>query len=173
MKRGLPVRIRAARPSDAAAVAALLRPYARAGLVLPRPAGEIAAQAGSFLVAYRVRRRDSRGRGDGTPVGRAPVVGCVSVRDYGTGLVEVRSLAVAASGAGKGLGTRLVRRAVGLAHTFGARRVFALTLRPHLFERLGFRVVEKERFPEKVWADCRLCAKRERCDEIAVLLDLR
>jgi amino-acid N-acetyltransferase len=41
------------------------------------------------------------------------------------------------------------------------------------FERLGFAVTDKERFPEKVWKDCVVCPLQHACDETAVVMDLR
>jgi amino-acid N-acetyltransferase len=158
--RGTHAHIRPARAAEAAAIASLLAPYAALDLVLPRSPAEIEAQIGAFLVAV----------GAAAQSGNGPLLGCVSLRDYGNGLFEVRSLAVTAACSGQGIGSQLVRDAVRLAGERGAERVFALTLRPHLFARLGFRTVPKELFPEKVWADCRRCKKREHCDEVAVLL---
>ena len=40
---------------------------------------------------------------------------------------------------------------------------------PGFFISLGFKEVEKEMFPEKIWADCLKCAKFNCCDEKAVL----
>lgn len=149
--------IRTAVPEDAEAIKGLLEPYVADGTVLPRSTDEIRAAAADFLVA----------EADGRPVGS------VALREYGPLLVEIRSLVVRADMAGRGLGSRLVTAAVAEARRRGARRVFALTLRPGLFERLGFVQVDRDLFPQKVWADCRLCPKRERCDEVAVGLDLR
>lgn len=145
--------IRRARLGDAGAIASLMAPYAAIGLVLPRSEIEIKAHVGEFLVACREER----------------VCGCVALRDYGDGLMEIRSLIVAEEYSGAGLGSRLVESAVENARTAGNERIFALTMRPHLFIRLGFHVVNKERFPQKVWTDCARCRKRENCDEIAVL----
>jgi len=51
----------------------------------------------------------------------------------------------------------------------GVPRVFALTLEPDFFEKLGFEVVKKETLPMKVWSDCAKCPKQQNCDEIAVV----
>jgi amino-acid N-acetyltransferase len=150
------VLIRPAHPVDAVAIVGLLDPYVAEGIVLPRTAAEVSASAGDFLVA------ESNGL----------VVGAVAVRDYGHYLVEIRSLVVSSAVAGQGLGSELVAAAVGLARERGARRVFALTLRPGLFERQHFLQVDRDLFPQKVWADCIHCPKRCRCDEVAVALDL-
>ncbi len=151
-----PASIRPALAADAAAIVALLQPYVPAGIVLPRSEDEVRAASGDFLVA------EADGR----------AVGAVALRDYGSYLVEIRSLVVHPDLAGKGLGSALVAAAVDLARERGARRVFALTLRPQLFERLGFLLVERDLFPQKVWNDCSTCPKRERCDEVAVAMDL-
>ena len=47
-------------------------------------------------------------------------------------------------------------------------RVFALTLEPTFFDRVGFEVVSKDDLPMKVWSDCARCPKQQNCDEIAV-----
>ena len=149
------LQFRPAQEEDAERIAALLVPYAREGLVLPRSAAEIRGHIADFLVTER----------------GGLVLGCVALRDYGRGLHEVRSLVVAPEAAGHGIGTQLVNAAVHLARTREASRVFALTLRPHLFCRLGFVEVDKTMFPQKVWLDCARCLKRDQCDEVAVLLD--
>jgi amino-acid N-acetyltransferase len=148
--------IRPAEPPDAQAIVSLLDPYVADGIVLPRTADEVRACAGDFLVA----EQDGR------------VVGAVALRDYGGLLVEIRSLVVHTALTGQGLGSRLVAAAVAEARQRGARRIFALTLRPGLFERQHFLQVDRDLFPQKVWADCIKCPKRNRCDEVAVALDL-
>ncbi|MDT8390910.1 MAG: GNAT family N-acetyltransferase [Lentisphaeria bacterium] len=130
---------------------------ARAGEVLPRPIHEIRHHIADFIVAMDPDNR---------------VIGCVALRDYGKGLFEVRSLVVDEGNRGQGLGSRLVMQCLELAVKRGAHSLFALTYHPDLFTRQGFAVVPKERFPQKVWADCRHCAKQDRCDEIALVIDL-
>ncbi|MBA7615719.1 hypothetical protein ES703_23004 [subsurface metagenome] len=63
----------------------------------------------------------------------------------------------------------LVTAALEQAGQLGVPRVFALTLEPDYFEKLGFKVVEKETLPMKVWSDCAKCPKQQNCDEIAVI----
>ena len=146
--------IRAAAPADAQAIVRLMTPYVKEGLLLPRPAEDIRSR--DFLVA------ESEGQ----------VRGCVALRDFGDGLHEVRSLAVHPESVGSGVGSRLVSMAVRLAAERGCRRLFTLTRRPRLFQRQGFRRVPMSLFPEKVWSDCSVCPRRDRCDESALLLDL-
>ena len=51
----------------------------------------------------------------------------------------------------------------------GVQRVFALTLVPDFFERVGFTAIRKEDLPMKVWSDCAKCPKQSECDETAVI----
>ena len=98
---------------------------------------------------------------------------CTALRDFGDGLYEVRSLAVCRKFNNRGLGSQLVSRVLDQLRTQKRpARVFALTYRAHFFCRLGFRIVGKEMFPQKIWSDCSVCAKKDCCDETAVLLEL-
>jgi amino-acid N-acetyltransferase len=58
------------------------------------------------------------------------------------------------------------------ARLLGIGTVFALTLQDVFFHKLGYRTVQKEMFPLKVWADCRQCPKINACDEIAVVKEV-
>lgn len=148
------VLVRAAEPADIPAIHRLLSFYARQGIVLERSEEDLAFYLRNFSVAEL----------DGA------VVGCMAVRDFGNGLLEVRSLAVAPERQGGGVGRRMVEAAKErLARERGDFRLFALTLAPDFFQRLGFAVVAKELFPEKIWHDCSQCPKQDHCDEIAVL----
>ena len=69
---------------------------------------------------------------------------------------------------GSGVGRRIVEALMARASRLGVREVFALTRRPDFFERLGFSVADKDRFPQKIWVDCERCPRRDACDEIAV-----
>ncbi len=144
---------RAAVKSDSAAMVELMKPAVDSRLVLPRTQVEIEEHIERFLVA------EAGGR----------VIGCVALRDFSEGLFEVRSLVVDKSCEGRGVGSELVKLAMSRARECQGLRLFSLTYRPRLFARLGFAQVDKGLFPQKVWADCSKCAKREQCDEIAML----
>jgi N-acetylglutamate synthase-like GNAT family acetyltransferase len=150
------VAIRAATAADVAAIAALVASHARRGSLLPRSPQAIRHSLADWLVA------ENEGR----------LLGCVSLLAYTSGLVEVRSLAVADDAQGQGIGRRLVA-----ALTVEARRrrvptLFALTRAVRFFEHCGFTVTDRARFPEKVWRDCRLCPVLSHCDETAMVLSL-
>jgi amino-acid N-acetyltransferase len=63
----------------------------------------------------------------------------------------------------------LVAAATEQVAELGLPKVFALTLNPDFFEKMGFKIVEMDSFPMKVWSDCASCPKQENCDEIAVI----
>ncbi|MCZ7574804.1 MAG: N-acetyltransferase [Ardenticatenaceae bacterium] len=151
------VTIRRARLGDAPAIADLINHYARQGLMLPKSLVQVYEHLREFLVA-----EDESGA----------IVGCGALRLMWHDLGEVRSLAIAERAQGQGAGRRIVEQLIDEARTMGLVRLFALTYQEAFFGRLGFEVVTKQNFPQKVWADCRACPKRHACDEIAMVLVL-
>ena len=148
--------IRPAKIGDVPSIAKLVDLYAQDGQMLPRPLAEIYEHLRDYVVT----------EWDGG------IVGCGALQVVWDSLGEIRSLAVHREDQGKGLGTDMVRYLLEEARRIELRRVFALTYRPHFFERLGFREVPKETLPHKVWRDCLNCTKFPDCDEVAVILDL-
>jgi amino-acid N-acetyltransferase len=148
--------VRPATQQDVQAIADVVSAHARQGQLLPRSAENIRASLGNWLVA------ELEGR----------VVGIGSLLDMSSTLVEVRSLAVLPAYRSYGIGGLLVRGLVERARKRGIPTVFALTRAVPFFERLGFVVTDRQRFPEKVWTDCVICPLYDRCDETAVVLEL-
>ena len=54
----------------------------------------------------------------------------------------------------------------------GLKHVFALTYKPHFFERLGFKIIDKQQLPHKVWSICIDCLKFPVCDEVAMQIEV-
>ncbi len=150
------MKIRPAVIEDAAAICRVINYHAERGRMLHRSLESVYEALREFLVA------DDGGQ----------VVGCVAVDIYWGDLAEVKSLAVAPDRRGAGIGTQLVEAAVRDARRLGLRKLFALTYEKEFFLRRGFRVVRREKLPEKVWRECLACPKSEACDEIAMILDL-
>ncbi len=148
--------IRDAVETDVMSIHLLLAGYAREQLLLARPPEDILYHLANFVVAEK----------DGK------LIACGALRDFGSSLFEVRSLAVDSCHAGKGLGSQIVGYLIERAKRKRPCRVFALTYHPALFMRLGFHRVTKELFPPKIWCDCSKCPKKDNCDEEAVLLEL-
>ena len=147
--------LRPAELQDVRNIHLLLHDYALQGVLLDRSEEDITLYLKNFTVAV-----DETGA----------LLGCMAVRDFGNDLLEVRSLAIQPDMRKGGIGRKLVAKAIArLDEERDNYRLFALTLQPGFFERLNFEIVEKELFPEKIWADCVHCPKRERCDETAVI----
>lgn len=149
--------IRPARPTDVPQILALLNEHVRRGDVLPRTAESIRDTLPDWLVGVD---------GDGD------LVACVSLLFYTEALAEVRSLAVADKVKGQGWGRTIVKALLTQARRQGVPTVFALTRAVGFFQKLGFAITQKERFPLKVFRDCLACPLFEACDETAVVLHL-
>ncbi len=152
----LAVKVRKALDGDVEDIWSLLVKYSKMRLLLPRTREDIRGRLSNFHVA----ELDGR------------FAGCVALRNFGGGLYEVRSLAVPEELIGHGVGTALVKDLVSHMSAHAPCRLFALTYRDEFFKALGFRVVDKSLFPEKIWSDCSICPKKESCDETAVMLEL-
>jgi len=150
---GTTAHVRRARQHDVDAISALLAEYARMGNVLPRARTEIVRH----LDLFRVAEAGSR------------VIGCGALEIFTPDLAEIRSLVVAGAHKGTGAGRLLVERLIEDARGRGHSRLMALTYVPGFFQRLGFEIVPKDMFPEKVWGICVRCYRFNNCDEIAVL----
>jgi amino-acid N-acetyltransferase len=149
----LDVRYRVARPADVPAMAALVNGFAAERLMLPKSPESIALAVDDFIVAT-----DGNGR----------LLGCGGLHEYSPSLAELVSLAVSSSAHGLGIGRSLVDRVERLGRARGTAALLALTLAPAFFLRLGYHVVDRSLFPEKVGADCAGCARRAACREICV-----
>ena len=94
------------------------------------------------------------------------------MRDFGGNLYEVRSVVVAPEDQGKGVGRAMIEAIIaGMRLRSGRWRLFTLTGQPEFFMRLGFHIVDRRQFPEKIWSDCANCPKNECCDEVALMIE--
>ena len=103
----------------------------------------------------------------------ADVVACGELAELGGRVAEVRSLVVAPSQRGRGVGTRLLAALVETARDHGYPLLCAFTHDPRPFLRLGFSIVPHHWVPEKISTDCRSCVWFRRCRQYAVVLDLK
>ena len=149
--------IRRARLEDVEPMYWLLEGYAKQGLVLPRQIQDIYRNVREFIVA--VDEKDQ-------------VLGCGGLRIYTPVLGEIVALAVNENCHGQGVGRRIVETLLRDARGMDLCRVFAMTLQPVFFEKLGFEAQHIALFPEKIAIDCSGCAKRATCAEITMVLDL-
>ncbi len=147
------MKVRGAKISDAKAIYSLINSYAERDKMLFRSIADIYENLQAFTIAET----------DGN------VVGCCALQIIWSDLAEIKSLAVDQANTEKGIGKMLVAAAIDQATKLGLSRVFALTLDPDFFQKLGFKIIEKDTLPMKVWSDCAKCPKQQNCDEIAVI----
>jgi len=150
------MKIRNARIPDAREICRLINYYAEHDKMLFRPLAEVYENLQTFWVAE---------------IDDA-VVGCCALEIVWSDLAEIKSLAVDPDHRKQGVGAALVNTAVEEARRLGVPQVFALTLEPGFFGKLGFEVVTKEVLPMKVWSDCARCPKQQDCDEVALVKSL-
>ena len=142
---------------DIGAMQKLVEPQVEAGIILTRSDNEISTNIRSYTLAFE---------GD-------ILAGFVALHIHTARLAEIRSLIVDDAYRGEGIGTMLVKKAVGEAKNLGLEEVLALTYKQSFFEYLGFVEIAKESLPEhKIWADCIKCKHFPVCNEISLIKNL-
>jgi amino-acid N-acetyltransferase len=151
-------RIRKAHIRDVVPIQKMLGRFAQQGKLLPRSLSELYTNIRDMFV--------------GVDADSSQVVGCCSLHIVWEDLAEIRSLAVDEAWQGRGCGRQLVQACLEEAVELGIQRLFTLTYETAFFEHMGFRVVDKNVFPQKIWADCLHCPKFPECDEVALVYDV-
>ncbi len=165
------IQLRPATEEDVSAIAALVNGFAAQNLMLPRTEESILQSLPDWLIALTRPEPDPEPADE--PLGGCPqLLGCGSLVALTEQLVEIRSLAVAPAGQGKGIGRRIVEELVQVATARGYAQICALTLQESFFQKLGFDVVDRWSISPKLWQDCIYCPKFHHCDEVAVARNL-
>jgi amino-acid N-acetyltransferase len=149
--------IRKARIADVVEIQKMLRDFADTGSLLARSLSELYTTIRDIVVYENEDRR---------------IIGCCALHIVWEDLAEIRSLAVLETYQRHGIGRRLVEECISEASGLGIGKIFTLTYEVEFFKRLGFRMVDKNMFPQKVWSDCLNCPKFPNCDESALVLDV-
>jgi amino-acid N-acetyltransferase len=137
---------------DAAAIRRLIDAHTGDGTLLPRSLPELCENIRDFVVV----------------VDRGVVVGCGALHLYGEHLAEIRSIAVVPAARGRGAGRLLVKALLREASRHQVTCVCVFTRIPEFFAPFGF-AVTYETLPDKLYKDCRRCARRHACDETAMI----
>jgi len=148
--------IRKAKLKDVKDIQRLIKLYSTRGGILPRSLSELYDHLRDFFVFVRNRK----------------VLGICALHICWEDLAEVRSLAVQEEDRNKGIGAKLVKACLEESRDLGVQRVFALTYQTDFFKRLGFKKVDKNMLPHKIWTDCLKCVKFPDCDEVALIKDI-
>ena len=152
--------IRNARMGDIKKIYDLLQYFANKDLLLGRSLSSLYDQLRDFSVYAE--------KGEDDP-DQEKLVGVCAMHICWDNLAEIRSLAVTEEYQGKGVGQKLVDRALAEADSYGITKVFTLTYQPDFFRKLGFKDIDKSELPHKVWSDCIQCSKFPDCNEEALV----
>jgi len=148
--------IRKATLKDVKEIQRLIKQYSARGDILPRSLNEIYDNLRDFFVFIRQKK----------------VIGICALHISWDDLAEIRSLAVREDLRNKGIGAKLLEACLKESRDLGVKRVFALTYQPEFFEKMGFKKIDKNILPHKIWTECVKCIKFPDCDEIAVMKEL-
>jgi amino-acid N-acetyltransferase len=116
------IRIRKAARDDLKRIEAFIMPFVESGKLLPRTLNELDQLLQTLFVAEL----------------EDDIVGCAALEIYSPKLAEVRSLAVASSMQGSGIGRLLVNACVELAKERRILEVMAITSSEAFFRACGF-----------------------------------
>ncbi len=145
--------IRKARVSDVVIMKQIISSYSKDELMLARSLSEMYENIRDYYVCEINEK----------------VVGCCALHVVWEDLAEILALAVKPECSRKGMGTKLVSACLEDAEDLGMKEVFALTYVPEFFATLGFKIVDKNSLPRKIWSGCLRCPKFPDCNEIAVV----
>ena len=145
--------IRKARVSDVVVMKQIISIYSKDELMLARSLSEMYENIRDYYVCEINEK----------------VVGCCALHVVWEDLAEILALAVKPECSRKGMGTKLVSACLEDAEDLGMKEVFALTYVPEFFATLGFKIVDKNSLPRKIWSGCLRCPKFPDCNEIAVV----
>jgi len=116
------ITVRPARAEEVPVLTEFIRPFVEEKTILPRTAEELQTLApNGFVAEYR-----------------GEIVGFAALEIYSPKLAEIRSLAVAESAQGRGVGKRLVDACVRRAHERNILEVMAISSAENFFRSCGF-----------------------------------
>ena len=149
--------VRQATLADVDCLMDMIEYWAKQGQNLPRKRNDIIRGIQTFAVCVK----DDK------------VVGCACLYVYDSGLAEIRSLGVSPVIQRQGQGRAIVNYLLKRASKMFIQRVFVLTRSPEFFSKVGFQKTVIEALPEKILKDCENCPKREKCDEVAYIYNVK
>lgn len=149
--------VRQATLADVDSLMDMIEYWAKQGQNLPRKRNDIIRGIQTFAVCLKDEK----------------VVGCACLYVYDSGLAEIRSLGVSPVIQRQGQGRAIVNYLLKRASKMFIQRVFVLTRSPEFFSKVGFQKTVIEALPEKILKDCENCPKREKCDEVAYIYNVK
>ncbi len=151
--------VRKARPADVSEMCKMINYYAEKQQMLPKTLLQLYENLRDYSIAFDASAPEY-------------VLGCGALHIYWENLAEIRALAVSPALLRRGVGTVLVEELLAEARALGIEQVFCFTYEPRFFSRFGFIQVEHSAMPLKVYNECFHCPKFNKCDELAMVLNL-
>lgn len=146
------IQVRPAKTSDVTAIREMSEPLVSSRVLLGKELVEMYESVPEFVVAEQA----------------GEVIGCGALHVIWEDLAEVRTLVVAQSHRGNGVGAKMLERLLENALSLGVERVFCLTFEVDFFSKFGFQVMTDAALDPEVYAEL----VRSTDDGIAEFLDL-
>ncbi len=148
--------LRGAHINDVEQVNKLVNHFAQKDLMLARPLGELYENIRDYYVY----------------VENGSIVGCAALHVFWKDLAEIKSIAVEEDYQKRGIGKQLIQKCLEEGKALGINRLYVLTYIPEFFERIGFKRIDKELLPHKIWSECVKCYKFPDCDEVPLIIEI-
>tara|TARA_Y100000310_G_scaffold65917_1_gene61361 strand:+ start:74 stop:523 length:450 start_codon:yes stop_codon:yes gene_type:complete len=148
--------LRGAHINDVEQMNKLVDHFAKKDLMLARPLSELYENIRDYYVYIE----------------NGSVVGCAALHIFWKDLAEIKSIAVEEDYQKRGIGKQLIQKCLEEGKILGINRLFVLTYIPEFFERMGFKRVDKELLPHKIWSECVKCYKFPDCDEVPLIIEI-
>lgn len=150
------VSFRKAKMSDVENLHQLITDFATRGLMLPRSRNTLYEALREFTIIED----------------QGSLVGTGALHIIWDNLAEIRALAIKEEYQHQGIGKQLIERLLKEARELDINQVFALTYQVEFFKKCGFKEVNKDEMPHKIWKECIDCPKFPNCDEVAMATHL-
>ncbi len=148
--------LRGAHINDVEQMNKLVNHFAQRDLMLARPLGELYENIRDYYVY----------------VENGSIVGCAALHVFWKDLAEIKSIAVEEGHQNKGIGKQLIQKCLEEGKALGISRLFVLTYIPEFFERMGFKLIDKDLLPHKIWTECVKCYKFPDCGEVPLVIEI-
>ncbi len=148
--------LRGAHINDVEQMNKLVNHFAQRDLMLARPLGELYENICDYYVY----------------VENGSIVGCAALHVFWKDLAEIKSIAVEEDYQKRGIGKQLIQKCLEEGKALGISRLFVLTYIPEFFERMGFKLIDKDLLPHKIWTECVKCYKFPDCGEVSLVIEI-
>ena len=148
--------LRGAHIKDVDQMNKLINHFAKKDLMLPRSLSDLYENIRDYYVY----------------VENSKIIGCAALHIFWKDLAEIKSVAVEENYQKKGIGKQLIQKCLEEGKVLGINKLFVLTYIPGFFERMGFKRVDKELLPHKIWSECIKCYKFPDCEEVPLMIEI-